>query len=68
MSDTQRSTVALSRPAPAPDARPLDGQFYDLVETRFRRLLRENPVLATYAGVHTEDDRLGDGNRDSVLQ
>ena len=68
MSDTQRSTVALSRPAPAPDAGPLDGQFYDLVETRFRRLLRENPVLATYAGVHTEDDRLGDGNRDSVLQ
>ena len=68
MSDTQLSNVALSRPAPAADKGALDDRFYDLVEKRFRRLLRDNPVLATYAGIHTEDHRLGDGGRDAVLQ
>ncbi|MDQ6794239.1 MAG: DUF885 domain-containing protein, partial [Chloroflexota bacterium] len=51
----------------APDRGPLDDRFYDLVESRFRRLVRENPLLATYLGIHTEDDRLGDGSRDVVL-
>ena len=51
--------VALPRPAPAPDAGPMDERLYDLVETRVRRLLEDNPVLATVFGIHTEDHRLG---------
>ena len=35
---------------------------------RVRRLLLDNPILATYLGIHTEDDRLGDGSRDAVLE
>lgn len=60
------SEPQLSRPAPAPDAGPLDERFYDLVEARVRRLLRDHPPLATYLGIHTYDDRLGDGSRDAV--
>jgi uncharacterized protein (DUF885 family) len=67
VSGTQ-SSVALSRPAPASDAGPQDERFYDLVEARFRRLIRHIPVLATYAGIHTEDGRLGDGTREAMLQ
>jgi uncharacterized protein (DUF885 family) len=59
--------VALSRPHLAPIPGPLDGTFYDLVETRFRRLVHDNPLLGTFLGIHTEDDRLGDGSRDAVL-
>jgi uncharacterized protein (DUF885 family) len=59
--------VVLSRPEPAPDAGPLDTTFYDLVEDRFRRIVRDNPIVGTYLGIHTEDDRLGDGSRDAVL-
>jgi uncharacterized protein (DUF885 family) len=59
--------VVLSRPEPAPDAGPLDATFYDLVEVRFRRIVRDNPIVGTYLGIHTEDDRLGDGSRDAVL-
>ena len=62
-----RNEVELTRPAAAPDRGPLDDPFYDLVESRFRRLVRENPLLATYLGIHAEDDRLGDGSRDVVL-
>jgi uncharacterized protein (DUF885 family) len=62
-----RDEVELTRPAPAPDRGPLDDRFYDLVESRFRRLVRQNPLLATYLGIHTEDDQLGDGSRDVVL-
>jgi uncharacterized protein (DUF885 family) len=58
---------ALSRPAPAPGAGPLDERFYDLVEARFRRLLRDNPVAATYFGIHDYDDQLGDGGRETLL-
>jgi uncharacterized protein (DUF885 family) len=57
----------LPRPAPAPDAGPLDSTFYDLVEGRFRRLLRNEPIAATYFGFHGYDDRLGDGGRDTIL-
>ncbi len=60
------SEPQLTRPAPAPDAGPLDERFYDLVEARFRRLVRDHPPLATYLGIHTYDDRLGDGSRDAV--
>jgi uncharacterized protein (DUF885 family) len=59
--------VVLSRPEPAADAGPLDEQFYDLVEARFRRVIRDNPIVGTYLGIHTEDDRLGDGTRDALL-
>jgi uncharacterized protein (DUF885 family) len=59
--------VVLSRPQPAADAGPLDGELYDLVEARFRRVIRDNPIAGTYYGIHTEDDRLGDGSRDALL-
>jgi uncharacterized protein (DUF885 family) len=57
----------LPRPAPAPDPGPLDDRFYDLVETRFRRLMRDNPIAATFFGIHAYDDQLGDGGRDTIL-
>ena len=59
--------VVLSRPEPAADAGPLDDQLYDLVETRFRRIVRDNPIVGTYFGIHSEDDRLGDASRYAVL-
>jgi len=59
--------VPLTRPGPAPEPGALDVRLYDLVEARFRRLMHHNPVLATYLGIHTEDERLGDGSRDAVL-
>ena len=56
-------------PRPAPDAAPgpLDDRLYDLVEERFVRLIRDNPVLATAVGLHADDDLLGDGSREQVL-
>jgi uncharacterized protein (DUF885 family) len=59
--------VALTRPPRAADAGPLDDELYELVEARFRRIIRDNPVVGTYVGIHTEDDRLGDASRDAVL-
>jgi uncharacterized protein (DUF885 family) len=58
--------VVLTRPA-ADAPGPLDERFYDLVEARFRRLVRDNPLIGTYFGIHTEDHRLGDGSRDALL-
>ena len=60
--------VVLSRPAPAARPGPLDDRLYDLVEARFRRIVRDNPIVGTYLGIHTEDERLGDASRDAVLQ
>ncbi len=60
--------VELPRPAPAADAGPLDERLYDLVETRVRRILTDNPAVASYLGIHTEDHRLGDGSRDKILE
>jgi uncharacterized protein (DUF885 family) len=62
-----RATRPLPRPAPAADRGPLDERFYDLVEERFVRLVRDNPVFATAIGLHRDDDLLGDGSRDQVL-
>jgi uncharacterized protein (DUF885 family) len=62
-----RTDSPLPRPAPDADPGPLDDRFYDLVETRFVRLIRDNPVLATAVGLHDHDDVLGDGGRDAVL-
>ena len=66
MTDPPPAT-SLSRPATAARPGPLDARFYDLVETRFVRLVRDNPVLGTALGLHADDDLLGDGSRDAVL-
>jgi uncharacterized protein (DUF885 family) len=63
----QLQGVELPRPEPATDAGPLDDRLYDLVEARVRRVLTDNPMYATYLGIHTEDHRLGDSSRDAVL-
>jgi len=57
---------ALPRPAPAADEGPLDSRLYDLVEARVRRLVRDNPILATSLGLHDEDGRLGDPSADAM--
>ncbi len=59
--------VPLPRPAPGADRGPLDSRLYDLVERRFVRLIRDNPVFGTAIGMHEDDDLLGDGSRDAVL-
>lgn len=74
--DDRRPVVTISRdttglPLPRPgspaDRGPLDDALYDLVEARFRRLVRDNPVAATYFGIHEYDDQLGDGGRETLL-
>ncbi|HYM83235.1 MAG TPA: DUF885 domain-containing protein, partial [Candidatus Dormibacteraeota bacterium] len=60
--------VPLTRPERAPDAGPLDDRLYDLVEERFRRIVRQNPVIGTYLGLHWADDAWGDGSREAVLE
>ena len=62
----------LPRPAAAADGAdassgPMDTDFYDLVEGRVRRLVRDNPVFGTALGLHDHDDELGDGGREAVL-
>jgi uncharacterized protein (DUF885 family) len=59
--------VPLTRPESAPDPGPLDERLYDLVEARFRRIVRENPVVGTYLGLHWADGGWGDGSRDALL-
>jgi len=59
--------VRLPRIAPASDRGPLDDAFYDLVEARVIRIVEEEPVLATYLGIHAWDDRLPDASRDRLL-
>ncbi|MFL5679528.1 MAG: DUF885 domain-containing protein [Chloroflexota bacterium] len=60
--------IELTRPRAATKPGPLDDRLYDLVESRFRRLVKTNPIMATYLGIHSEDERLGDGSRDAVLE
>src|SRR6187397_3544267 len=62
-----RPVAPLPRPAPAATPGPRDEAFYDLVESRFVRLVRDNPVLGTSIGLHQDDDLLGDGSREAVL-
>ncbi|MFL5757483.1 MAG: DUF885 domain-containing protein [Chloroflexota bacterium] len=64
---TDLNEVPLTRPATTLDDGPLDERLYDLIEERFRRVVRANPILGTYVGIHTEDGRLGDGSRDAIL-
>ena len=67
MTQQQSPGVDLPRPAPAPDAGPLDDRLYDLVEARVRRVMTDNPIVATYFGIHAEDHRLGDASREAML-
>ena len=60
------TTLDLPRPTPAADAGPLDARLYDLVEARVRRLVADNPILATSFGIHEHDHLLGDPSRDAV--
>ena len=62
-----RPAAPLPRPATAAAPGPLDDRFYDLVEARFLRLVREDPVLGTALGLHQDDDLLGEGSREAVL-
>jgi uncharacterized protein (DUF885 family) len=61
------SRTSLRRPDPAPSPGPLDDRLYDLVEARFRRIVAEHPIQATYLGLHERAGELGDGGRDAVL-
>ncbi|MEO8274501.1 MAG: DUF885 domain-containing protein, partial [Chloroflexota bacterium] len=67
MPDRSFGGVALTRATPALIPGPLDDQLYDLVETRFRRVVTEQPTMATYLGIHTWDDQMGDPSRDHML-
>jgi len=62
-----RPAAILPRPVRAARPGPLDDRFYDLVESRFVRLVRDNPVLGTSLGLHQDDDLFGDGSREAVL-
>ena len=57
----------LTRPGSVGPAGRLDEALYDLVEARFERLLRDNPILATSIGIHEHDDELGDAGVDALL-
>ena len=57
----------LPRPGSPADRGPLDDHFYELVETRFRRVIHDHPEFATFIGIHSEDHRLANGERDAVL-
>jgi uncharacterized protein (DUF885 family) len=59
--------VELTRAAPSPVPGPRDDELYDLVESRFRRVVESEPTYATYLGIHAWDDRLGDPSREQVL-
>ncbi|NJD26863.1 MAG: DUF885 domain-containing protein [Chloroflexi bacterium] len=67
MTDRHFAGVELTRPSPAPDADPLDGAFYDLVESHFREVVEADPAQATYYGIHAWDDRLDDPSRERTL-
>jgi uncharacterized protein (DUF885 family) len=59
--------VELTRAAPAPSPGPLDDRLYDLVESRFRRVVELEPTWATQLGIHAWDDRLADPSRERIL-
>ena len=60
--------LVLPRPASKPTAGPADDRFWGVVETEFRRMVEQHPILATYVGLHEGDDRLDDATRDAVTQ
>ncbi len=67
MTDRTFGGVELSRAAPAAVPGPLDDEFYDLVEARFRRIVESEPAYATQLGIHAWDHRLADTSREHVL-
>ena len=68
MTDSRPSLYPeLTRPISAGPPGRLDEALYDLVEARFERLLRDNPILATAIGIHEHDDELGDAGVDALL-
>ena len=68
MTDSRPSVYPeLTRPGSDGPAGRLDEALYDLVEARFERLLRDNPILATSMGIHEHDDELGDAGVDALL-
>jgi uncharacterized protein (DUF885 family) len=67
VSDRTFGGIELTRAAPAPTPGPLDDSFYDLVESRFRRRVAEEPTWATYLGIHEWDDLLPDASRERML-
>lgn len=68
MTDSRPSLYPeLTRPAPDPEPGPLDDALYDVVESRFERLVRDNPILGTALGLHEHDGTLGDGGADALL-
>ena len=59
--------VELTRATPAAIPGPLDDRLYDLVESRFRRVVESEPTLATLLGIHAWDHELADPSRERVL-
>jgi uncharacterized protein (DUF885 family) len=59
--------VELTRAAQASVPGPLDDRFYDLVESRFRRVVESEPTYATLLGIHAWDEHLPDPSRERVL-
>ena len=60
--------LVLPRPVSQPGEGPLDGKFWDLVESDFRRAIVRHPMMATFLGIHDHDHLLDDGTRDGVEQ
>ena len=67
MTDRTFGGVELTRANSSPAPGPLDDALYDLVETRFRRRVADEPTWATYLGIHAWDDRLPDPSRERML-
>jgi uncharacterized protein (DUF885 family) len=59
--------VELTRATAAAVPGHLDDRLYDLVEARFRRVVENQPTLATHLGIHAWDDRLADASRERYL-
>ena len=60
--------LVLPRPASKPTAGPADDRFWSIVETDFRKMVDQHPIIATYIGLHQADGRLDDATRDAVQQ
>jgi uncharacterized protein (DUF885 family) len=67
MSERSFGGVELTRAAPAAMPGPLDDRLYDLVESRFRNVVENEPAWATSLGIHAWDERLADPSRDRIL-
>ena len=59
--------IELTRAAAAATPGPLDDLLYALVESRFRRVVEDQPTYATHLGIHAWDDQLADSTRERYL-